>query len=455
MIGRTGSARRRSDLGYTLAEVLVVVLVVGLLAALAVPRFLNEQNRAYLSVARSDARSLSVAVSYALADIKNFGAGGASIQLTGTGSNQQLVVTSSAAGVPSITVPVRLTPGALLEPGGSNNSATSQANYCVAVNYQGRVAYQNGQGAVTSCETNATVIAPGNASNPTGVGFFATPPTFIAASGLDAGPWLESAYGTAGWVTVSPSTNKAAVSSNGSTWTPNTSMPSSAAWSSVAFGAGTYVALGSAAASTAYATSTNGTSWTSRTTLPSAIWTNVTFGGSQFVAVGTNAVATSRDGITWTSRTIAAGNWSRVAFGGGVYVAIQSGSTNVAAYSSDGITWTTAALPSTQAWSDVAFGGSQFVIVANSATAAAAVSSTGAAWTATANLPISQSYGAVAYSNGVWIAVASGTATAYSSTDGLTWVAQAMSTSGTWTGLTPINGVWVLTSNSTTALIGI
>ena len=54
---------RRSERGFTLVELMVVVAVIGVLATLAVPLYTNIQARGRLAKAQADSRTLASAVS--------------------------------------------------------------------------------------------------------------------------------------------------------------------------------------------------------------------------------------------------------------------------------------------------------------------------------------------------------------------------------------------------------
>jgi prepilin-type N-terminal cleavage/methylation domain-containing protein len=63
----TGRAMR-SRLGFTLIELLIVVVIIGILAAIAVPKFANSKEKAYVSRMKGDLRNLVTAQEGYVAD---------------------------------------------------------------------------------------------------------------------------------------------------------------------------------------------------------------------------------------------------------------------------------------------------------------------------------------------------------------------------------------------------
>jgi type II secretion system protein G len=58
----------RNSKGFTLIELLIVVVIIGILAAIAIPKFANTKEKAYVSAMKSDLRNLAAAEEAYFAD---------------------------------------------------------------------------------------------------------------------------------------------------------------------------------------------------------------------------------------------------------------------------------------------------------------------------------------------------------------------------------------------------
>jgi prepilin-type N-terminal cleavage/methylation domain-containing protein len=60
--------KRRGVMGFTLVELLIVIVIIGLLAAIAIPKFANTKEKAYLASMKADLRNLVTAEEAFFAD---------------------------------------------------------------------------------------------------------------------------------------------------------------------------------------------------------------------------------------------------------------------------------------------------------------------------------------------------------------------------------------------------
>ncbi len=58
---RPEGTQLRSRRGFTLVELLIVVVIIGLLASIAIPKFANTKEKAYIGAMKSDLRNLATA----------------------------------------------------------------------------------------------------------------------------------------------------------------------------------------------------------------------------------------------------------------------------------------------------------------------------------------------------------------------------------------------------------
>jgi len=243
--------------------------------------------------------------------------------------------------------------------------------------------------------------------------------------------WQSVAYGNGTFVAVGFKTStvnsktvvesKIMTSQDGVTWTSRVPAEGTNEWRSVTYGNGVFVAVSSCAQSQAWMfehpcdqrtspvmTSTDGITWTGRAADKKDDWWRVTWGSEGFVAVSrlntANQAMTSTDGITWTYQTMPSTGWDWVSFGAGKYVAVGS---NKIAHSSDGVSWASAANIDTAAWKTVGYGSAGFVALAGdffNGSDKMMISTDGVNWTSK-TAPAVRDWKSVTYGDGGYVAV--------------------------------------------------
>jgi prepilin-type N-terminal cleavage/methylation domain-containing protein len=92
--------RENTTRGFTLIELLIVVVIIGVLAAIAIPKFGNTKEKAYLASMKSDLRNLAVYEESHAADSNGAYFSGNGLAQGFTASQNVTVTATASAGPP-------------------------------------------------------------------------------------------------------------------------------------------------------------------------------------------------------------------------------------------------------------------------------------------------------------------------------------------------------------------
>ena len=88
----------RSAKGFTLIELLIVVVIIGILAAIAIPKFANTKEKAYITSMKSDLRNLVTAQEAYFTDNVTYASVLTNLSYSQSAGNTITVVSASGAG---------------------------------------------------------------------------------------------------------------------------------------------------------------------------------------------------------------------------------------------------------------------------------------------------------------------------------------------------------------------
>jgi len=347
------SKARKDKSGFSLVELLVVLLIMSVLAGIAVPLYLNQKQRSYMSIAQADTTAVGQEVSSITLGYTSFGSAPGTIGLSSGAISFSPMTAATGVGLYSATGPGTTTSIPRLSAGSSvsgSYGAGTGTTWCLIIVNNGAYSQYTNAGLVTSGVGGTLPTCVGGVALAPGAGPYTF--AFTSQSGLPAvASWYSiasSSDGTrlaiCGGVYVYTSTD------SGVSWTAHTVAPAGKYLGWITSSAdGTRLATAVFSGSGDIFTSTDsGATWTDRSGAGTRNWSGITSSsdGSHITAIsfGWNTTSSADGGATWTTPVSGGGGfgWDGLASDStGQYLAvIIAGGIAPFTSSNYGSTWT-------------------------------------------------------------------------------------------------------------------
>ncbi len=98
---------RGNKQGFTLIELMIVIAIIGILAAIAIPNFIAYRNKAFCSAAESDAKSIAADIADYFAIPTHTDIATADVGYAASGTNTFTITTAD----PSVSITITVTDG--------------------------------------------------------------------------------------------------------------------------------------------------------------------------------------------------------------------------------------------------------------------------------------------------------------------------------------------------------
>jgi len=115
---------RTNEKGFTLIELMIVIAIIGILAAIAIPNFIAYRNKAFCSAAESDANAVAAAVANYFSIPAHTAIAQADVAFTGTNNN----VWTLTAAAPNTLITITVTDASGRCPAEYTGAATNLVN---------------------------------------------------------------------------------------------------------------------------------------------------------------------------------------------------------------------------------------------------------------------------------------------------------------------------------------